>query len=72
MIKDIYNKKDFISYIFNIIFNNKNINIAIIETAQILLIYEYINNKLRRNFFYFINNSIIINLLKEFRYRKNI
>ena len=31
MIKNIRNKRDFLNYIFNIVFNNKNVNIVIIE-----------------------------------------
>ena len=49
-------------------FNVKNINIIITKTAQILFIYEHINEKLRRDLSRSKNNFTIANLLKKLRY----
>ena len=46
-------------------FNIKNINIIITKITQILFIYEYINEELRRDLLYSKNNFTIANLLKE-------
>ena len=48
--------------------NVKNINIIITKITQVLFIYKYINEKLRRDLLYLKNNFTIANLLKELRY----
>ena len=68
IIKNARNKKDFINYIFNIVFNDKNINIVIIDIAQILLAYEHINDELKRNLFKSMKISTVFSLLEKLRH----
>ena len=48
-IRDIRNRKDPIDYINTIVLNAKNARIATTEAAQVLMIYKYIDAKLRRD-----------------------
>lgn len=50
--------------------NIKNVDIIITKTAQVLLVYEYINNELRRDLSRSKDNFTISNLLKKLRYQK--
>ena len=72
IMKNARNKKDFIDYVFNIVFNNKNFNIIIIDIILNHFAYEYINNELKRNLFKFTKISIMFNLYKKFCRQKNI
>ena len=72
IIKNARNKKNFINYIFNIVFNDKNINIIIIDIAQILLAYKHMNDELKRDLFKFKKISTMFSLLEKLRHQKNI
>ena len=72
IIKNARNKKNLIDYVFNIVFNDKNVNIIIIDIIQILLAYEHINNELKRNLFKLTKLSTMFNLLEKLRHQKNI
>ena len=52
--------------------NVKNVDIIITKAAQVLFIYEHINEKLRRDLSRSKDNSTIADLLEELRHQKNI
>lgn len=66
-IKNVRIKKNSIDYIINIFIHSKNIELTIIETIQILLIYKHINIKFRRDLFKFTNIFIITNFINNLR-----
>ena len=70
--KNARNKKDFVNYVFNIVLNNKNVNIIIIDVTHIFFIYKHINNELKQDLFKFMKTSTISNLLEKLRHQKNI
>ena len=71
-IKNVRNKKNFIDYVFSIVLNDKNVNIIIIDVAQILFAYKHINDELKRDLVKFTKILIIFNLLEKLRHQKNI
>ena len=68
IIKNTRNKKDFINYVFNIVLNDKNVDIVIIDITQVLFAYEHINNELKRDLFKFTKISTMSNLLEKLRH----
>ena len=72
IIKNARNKKNSINYVFNIVFNDKNVDIVIIDVTQILFAYKHMNDELKRDLFKFTKASTISNLLKKLRHQKNI
>ena len=70
IIKKTYNKKNFVNYIFNIVFNIKNVNIIIIDTIKTFFVYKHINNEIKRNLFKFTKSSTMFNLIEKLRYQK--
>ena len=45
--KNARNKKNLVNYVFNIVFNNKNVNIVIIDMIWVFFVYEHINGELK-------------------------
>ena len=70
--KNARNKKNFVNYVFNIVLNDKNVNIIIIDITQILFAYKHMNDELKRDLFKFIKVLIMFNLLEKLRHQKNI
>ena len=72
IIKNARNKKNSVNYVFNIVFNDKNVDIVIIDVTQILFAYEHMNDELKRDLFKFTKASTMSNLLEKLRHQKNI
>ena len=72
IIKDARDKRDSADYVLSIILNGKNAKIVIIDAAQVLLTYERIDGKLRRDLPRPTAASTATELLEELRYQKDI
>ena len=66
-IKNVCARKDLSDYITSIFIYNKNVELIIIETIQILLIYKYMNIKFRRDLIKFFDIFIITNFINNLR-----
>ena len=70
--RDARNHKNSVDYISIIVLNSKNTNIVTTNETQVLLIYKYIDDELRRDLLRPTFVFTVASLLKKLRYQKNI